>query len=301
MKPNWKEDYLFRFATGWYQQPPFYRELRDMEGNLHTDLKAQKSIHLVAGFEHTDSMWNRPFRMVGEVYYKVLSDLIPYVVDNVHIRYLPEYRSHGYAVGVDFKMNGQFVPDAESWVSVSIMQTREDIEGDFYYLYFNSDGDTIRPNTINNVAVDSLRIEPGYIPRPTDQRVNVSLFFQDYLPQNPSYKMHLSLVFGSRLPFGPPNSDKYKQTRRMSPYRRVDIGFSKQIIGYLDPDPEKPVKARKNLKFIRNAWLSLEVFNLLNINNTVSYIWVTDVENNRYAVPNYLTKRQLNLKLLVEF
>lgn len=299
MKPNWKEDYLFRFATGWYQQPPFYRELRDMEGNLHTDLKAQKSIHFVAGFEHTDSMWNRPFRMVGEVYYKALSDLIPYVVDNVHIRYLPEYRSHGYAVGVDFKMNGQFVPDAESWVSVSIMQTREDIEGDYYYIYYNSDGDTIRPNTINNIAVDSLRIEPGYIPRPTDQRVNVSLFFQDYLPKNPSYKMHLSLVFGTKLPFGPPDSDKYKQTLRMSPYRRVDIGFSKQIVGYLDPD--KPAKVRKNLKFIRNAWLSLEVFNLLNINNTVSYIWVTDVENNRYAVPNYLTKRQLNLKLLVEF
>jgi len=299
MKPNWDRNYLFRFATGMYQQPPFYRELRDMRGNLHTDVKAQQSIHFVAGFEHTDSLWDRPFRVVGEVYYKALSNMIPYVIDNVRIRYLPEYRSHGYATGIDLKMNGQFVPDAESWVSISIMQTREDIEGDFYNIYLNSDGDTINSASINNVAVDSIRIEPGYIPRPADQRVNVSLFFQDYLPNNPSYKMHLSLVFGTGLPFGPPNSDKYKQTLRMPPYRRVDIGFSKQLAGYQHPD--KPAKVPRNLKFIRNAWLSLEIFNLLNINNTVSYIWVTDVENNRYAVPNYLTKRQLNLKLLVEF
>jgi len=299
MRPNWKRNYSFRLASGVYQQPPFYRELRDFGGNLHPDVKAQRSIHYVAGFEHTDSLWNRPFKVVGEVYYKSLSNMIPYVVDNVRIRYLPQFTSHGYAAGIDFKMNGQFVADAESWVSVSIMQTREDIEGDYYFNYYNSDGELITSASTNNIAVDSTRIEPGYIPRPTDQRVNVSLFFQDYLPQNPSYKMHLSLVFGTGLPFGPPNSDKYKHTLRMPPYRRVDIGFSKQLVGYVNPD--KPAKAVRNLKFIRNAWISLEIFNLLNINNTASYIWVTDVENNRYAVPNYLTKRQLNLKLLVEF
>ncbi len=303
MTPNWARHYMFRLASGYYQQPPFYRELRDMDGNLHTDVKAQRSIHFVAGFEHTDSLWKRPFRVVGEIYYKVLDQMIPYVVDNVRIRYLPQYTSHGYATGIDFKMNGQFVADAESWVSISIMQTREDIESDYYYKYYNSEGEEIISGyTINNVAVDSTRFEPGYIPRPADQRVNVSLFFQDYLPQNPSYKMHMSLVFGTGLPFGPPNSDKYKQTLRMPPYRRVDIGFSKQLIGYVNrKSSEESQKARKNLKFIRNAWLSLEIFNLLNINNTVSYIWVTDVTARRYAVPNYLTSRQLNLKLLVDF
>jgi len=303
MTPNWNRHYMFRLASGYYQQPPFYRELRDMTGNLHTDVKAQKSIHFVAGFEHTDSLWKRPFRIVGEIYYKILDQMIPYVVDNVRIRYLPEYTSHGYATGIDFKMNGQFVADAESWVSVSIMQTREDIDGDYYYKYYNSDGEEIISGyTYNNIAVDSVRFEPGYIPRPADQRVNVSLFFQDYLPQNPSYKMHMSLVFGTGLPFGPPNSDKYKQTLRMPPYRRVDIGFSKQLIGYINPQKSTESQtARKNMKFIRNAWLSLEIFNLLNINNTVSYIWVTDVTARRYAVPNYLTSRQLNLKLLVDF
>lgn len=299
IKPNWNRNYLFRFATGMYQQPPFYRELRDMGGNLHTNLKAQQSIHFVAGFEHTDSLWKRPFRVVGEVYYKALNNMIPYVVDNVRIRYLPEYKSHGYATGVDIKMNGQFVQDAESWVSISFMQTREDIEGDYYHLYINSDGEVINAASVNRIVVDSIRIEPGYIPRPTDQRVNVSLFFQDYLPNNPSYKMHLSLVFGTGLPFGPPNSEKYKQTLRMPPYRRVDIGFSKQIAGFKPSDKQK--HEPRNLKFIRNAWLSLEIFNLLNINNTVSYIWITDVENNRHAVPNYLTRRQLNFKLFIEF
>lgn len=295
--PDWKRKYSFRLATGFYQQPPFYRELRDMQGVLHTDVKAQKSIHFVAGFEHTDSLWQRPFRVVGELYYKKLSNMIPYVVDNVRIRYLPDLKSNGYAVGLDFKMNGQFVPDAESWVSVSIMQTREDIEDDYYYEYYDADGNIVASTDIT--VADSARFEPGYIPRPADQRVNVSLFFQDYLPKNPTYKMHLSLVFGTGLPFGPPDSDKYKHTLRMPPYRRVDIGFSKQLAGHATRKDK--VEDRRSFRFVRNAWISLEVFNLLNINNTVSYIWVTDVEANRYAVPNYLTKRQLNLKLLVDF
>lgn len=295
-KPNWNKDFSFRLATGVYQQPPFYRELRDFSGKLHKNVKAQQSIHFVLGAEHVNTLWNRPCKVAGEVYYKALNNMIPYVIDNVRIKYLPQYTSRGYATGLDLKLNGQFVSDAESWVSISIMKTQEDINGDYYYLYFNANGDTIRPTTIDKVAVDSLKVEPGFIPRPTDQRFNISLFFQDYLPKNPSYKMHLSLVFGTGLPFGFPNEKIITNSFRMPAYRRVDIGFSKQLIGH-----KNEPKGRKNLKFIKNAWVSLEVFNLLNINNTASYIWVRDVENNSYAVPNYLTSRQLNLRLLADF
>lgn len=298
--PNWDREFLFRLATGLYQQPPFYRELRDLTGNLHTDVKAQKSLHFVAGMEYDFEAWERPFRLVAEAYYKNLYDLVPYIVDNVRIRYLPDYTSHGYAYGFDLKLNGEFVEDAESWISIGILNTQEDIEGDYYMEYYNAAGEEIISGyTIDQVAVDSTRFEPGYIRRPADQRVNVSIFFQDYLPQNPSYKMHMSLVFGSRLPFGPPGADKYLHVLKMPPYRRVDIGFSKQLVGY--QDPKKPIRERKNFKFIRNAWISLEIFNLLQNNNTVSYIWVTDVSNRQYAVPNYLTPRQLNMKLLVQF
>lgn len=154
----------------------------------------------------------------------------------------------------------------------------EDIKDDFY---INSEG---------------KRIEPGYIPRPTDQRVNFSLFFQDYLPRNPTYKMHLNLLFGSGLTFGPPNSPRYKQTLRIPPYRRVDIGFSKEIIGDNSPLRERPV-----FRHFKSLWASLEVFNLLQVNNTVSYIWISDVRNRQYAIPNYLTPRQLNIKLQATF
>lgn len=298
--PKWEREFLFRIASGYYQQPPFYRELRDMSGNLHTDIKAQKSIHFLTGMEYDFEAWDRPFRLVAEAYYKNLYDLIPYIVDNVRIRYLPEYTSHGYAYGFDLKLNGEFVEDAESWISIGILNSKEDIEGDYYMEYYNAAGEEIIPGyTIDQVAVDSTRFEPGYIRRPADQRVNVSIFFQDYLPQNPSYKMHMSLVFGTRLPFGPPGTDKYLHVLKMPPYRRVDIGFSKQLVGYQYPN--KPIKERKTFKFIRNAWISLEIFNLLQNNNTVSYIWVTDVNNRQYAVPNYLTPRQLNIKLLVQF
>ena len=296
-KPDWKKDILFRFSTGVYSQPPFYRELRDIEGNINPDVKAQTSIHFVLGSDWNFIAWSRPFKFVTEIYYKYLDNLIPYEVDNVRIKYYANNNAHGYATGIDMKVNGEFVRGIESWVSLSIMKTEEDIEDDFYYDYYNSDGVLIIPGyTFNNVAVDSVRFEPGYIPRPTDQRVNFCLYFQDYLPRNPSYKMHLNLVFGSSLPFGPPDSEKFKHTLRMPPYRRVDIGFSKEIIG------ENTIFSHKNpLKYFKSLWITLEVFNLLQVNNTISYLWVTDVTNRKYAVPNYLTPRQLNIKLIANF
>ncbi len=296
IKPNrWKKDMVFRFSTGFYYQPPFYRELRDLQGNINTDIQAQRSIHFVAGMDWNFTAWSRPFKFSTEIYYKYLDNLIPYEVDNVRIRYYAKNIAHGYATGIDFKVNGEFVKGIESWASLSVMETKEDIEGDFYWEYFDEDGQMITPSP-DNPAFDSTKTEPGYIPRPTDQRVNFSLFFQDYLPNNPTYKMHLKLVFGSSLPFGPPNSEKYQHTLRIPPYRRVDIGFSKQIIG--ENTQHKP---NSFFRFFESLWITAEVFNLLQISNTVSYLWVKDVNNRLYAVPNYLTPRQLNVRLIATF
>ena len=295
--PNWTKDILFRFSAGYYYQPPFYRELRDFNGQINYDIKAQKSIHFVAGMDWNMQIWGRPFKFVTEVYYKDMDDLIPYEVDNVRIRYYSNERAKGYATGIDFKINGEFVKGIESWASMSFMKTEEDIYGDFYYNYFDAEGEKIGSGPAEDPeAAVNEKVEPGYIPRPTDQRFRFSMFFQDYLPMNPTYKMHLAFYYGSSLPFGPPNSERYKQTLRMPPYRRVDIGFSKQIIG-----DHTRFNNKNPLHHLKSMWISLEVFNLLQVNNTISYIWVTDITGNQYAVPNYLTPRQLNLKLVVRF
>lgn len=295
--PNWKNDLLFRLAAGYYFQPPFYRELRDFSGNLVPEQAAQKSIHFVAGTDWNLTIWSRPFKFTTEVYYKILDDLIPYEVDNVRIRYYANERAKGYATGLDMKINGEFVPGVESWASMSFMKTEEDVYGDYYFEYYNEEGVRVGTGPEENPdAALNKKVEPGYIPRPTDQRFRFSMFFQDYLPMNPTYKMHLALYYGSSLPFGPPKSARYQQTLRMPPYRRVDIGFSKQIIG-------ERVTFPKSNPFMRvsSLWVSLEVFNLLQVNNTISYIWVTDVSGVQYAVPNYLTPRQLNIKLVAQF
>ena len=296
-KPLWQRDVVFRFSTGYYYQPPFYKELRDLEGELNPDIRAQKSIHFVAGMDINFLAWGRPFKFTTEAYYKYLDDLIPYIVDNVRIRYLAENNAHGYATGIDFKVNGEFIQGTESWMSLSFLKTEEDIEDDYYYDYYNESGEKIIPGyTLDQTPTDSVRYEPGYIPRPSDQRVSFAIFFQDYLPLIPTLKAHLTLIFGTGLPFGAPDSPRYTHTLRYPPYRRVDLGFSKLLIG------EKTTFKDKNpLRYIDNAWISLEVFNLLQISNTVSYIWVKDINNRQYAVPNYLTPRQLNLKLIVEF
>ena len=276
--PDWKHDIVFRLSSGLYYQPAFYREMKNVDGTLNDDQDAQVSVHVVGASDWNFKIWNRPFKFVAEVYYKYLDKLVPYFIDNVRIRYYAFEQSHGYSTGIDLKLNGEFVKGIESWASISFMSTQEDIYGDFYY---DRDGN---------------RVEPGYIPRPTDQRVNFSLFFQDYLPKNPTYKMSLTLIFGSSLPFGPPDSPKYQHVLRMPPYRRVDIGFSKEIIGgHTKFSPKNPFRVFESL------WITAEVLNLLQTNNTVSYVWVTDIYGRQYAVPNYLTPRQLNVKLIANF
>jgi hypothetical protein len=299
LKPNWKKDFLFRFSSGFYYQPPFYRELRNFNGTLNKNIKAQQSIHFVLGSDRNFKAWNRPFKWTTELYYKILNNVIPYELDNVRIRYYAKNNAKAYATGIDFKINGEFVKGVDSWASLSVMQTKEDVLDDYYVDYYNSDGEKIIPGySINNIATDSVITKPGYIPRPTDQRVNFSLFFQDYVPMVPSLKMYLTLYFGSSLPFGPPSYERYKDTLRMPPYRRVDLGFSYDLL----KEGKQWKEGSKNpFRKFKSIWASIEVFNLLQINNTISYLWVKDVTNRTYAVPNYLTSRQLNLKLHFEF
>ena len=275
--PLWEKDIVFRAASGIYYQSPFYKELRTPEGTLNSNIKAQKSTHYVIGADYLFYSWGRPFKWITEVYYKNLENLIPYKVYNVRTQYLANDLSNGYAKGIDMKINGEFVSGVESWASLSVMKTEEDIVGDYI---INADGSTS---------------EAGFIPRPTDQRVNFSMFFQDYIPGNPNYKMHLNMVYGTGLSFGPPNSEKHQDVLRIPDYRRVDIGFSAVL-----KDENKKSRI-KWLNAFNSIWVSAEVFNLLDINNTVSYLWVADVSGRQYAVPNYLTARQLNAKLILSF
>lgn len=265
--PEWKQDISFRFATGWYHQPAFFKELINPEGEIETNNKAQRSFQVLLGSDYIFTAWNRPFRFSSEAYYKHMTSLVPYQIDNVRIRYLPDQLANGYAAGLDMKINGEFVSGVQSWASLSVMKTQENIEGDGH----------------------------GYIPRPTDQRFNFSLYFQDYLPGNPTWKMYMSAFYGSRLPIGPPRSERWQDTFRMPPYRRVDMGISKVLISQSSPGTGKV------LEYIDDLSLSLEVFNLLNINNTVSYFWVTSNWGDMYAVPNYLTSRKINLKIAITF
>ena len=275
--PIWEKDVVFRAASGIYYQSPFYKELRTPEGTLNSNIKAQKSTHYVLAADYLFYKWGRPFKWITEVYYKDLENLIPYKVDNVRIQYLANDLSNGYATGIDIKVNGEFVPGVESWASLSVMKTAEDIVGD------------------TKIDANGNTVEAGFIPRPTDQRVNFSMFFQDYIPGKPKYKMHLNLIYGTGLPFGPPNGEKHQDILRIPNYRRVDIGFSAVL---------KAADKKSKLKWLNtfnSIWVSAEVFNLLDINNTVSYLWVADVSGREYAVPNYLTARQLNAKFIFTF
>ncbi len=296
-KPNWKRNITFKAAGGLYDQPPFYREMRGFDGKINSNIKAQTSAHAVVGSDWTFKAWGRPMRFIAEGYYKYLDHLIPYEVNDVRITYFGSNLSHGYAYGLDLKLNGQIVKGVESWANLSIMRTKEDLYNDNYYLYLNSAGDTIIPGyTYNNVRKDSILQTPGYIPRPTDQLVTFALYFQDYLPVLPDCKMNLGLIFGSGLPFGPPTHERYKAIFRMPPYRRVDIGFSYQII-----KPEKPLRDSNPFHFMKSLWVGVEVYNLLQVQNTLSYYWVKDVTGRSYAIPNYLTNRQLSLRMIVHF
>lgn len=293
-----KRDVVLKFSAGIYYQPPFYKELRGLFGVINEDIQSQQSIHFVLGYDQNFKIWDRPFKFISEIYYKDLNNIIPYELDNVRLRYFGTNNSNGYAAGIDFKLNGELIEGVESWASLSFSGTEEDLTDDFYFVNYNSDGEVIIPGvSANNEIVSSEKIYPGFIPRPTDRRVNFSMLFQDELPNNDSYKVQLSLFYGTGLPFGPPSFNRWEDVQRLPAYRRVDVGFIKQLIDTRTKF-KNPNSAFANLK---EAWIALEVFNLLDVNNTIAKTWIQDIRGRYYAIPNFLTTRRVNLKFLVRF
>jgi hypothetical protein len=285
IKPNkWKKDFAFKLAGGIYYQPPFYKEHRKPDGVLNLDLKSQKSYHILAGMTY-DFYWrnisDKKIRLIAEMYYKKLDNLVSYDYDNVRIVYSGINNSSGYIAGMDLRINGEFVPDAESWINISIMQAREKING-IQHLKWK---DTVLVNT-------------EYVPLPTDRLVNVAFFFQDYLRNNKNFKVHFALNVGTGLPFGFKGDNiELRNNYRFSPYRRVDVGFS-----YLLWDNSRKTSSPLHpLRFTKNTWVSFEVFNILGINNQSSVNWVRTITGGYYAIKNTLTSRRLNLRFRVEF
>lgn len=284
-------DVVFNLAGGWYYQPPFYREMRGLDGLLNPEVRAQRALHAMLGIDYRFNWWNRPFVLAAEAYYKDLDALIPYEVENVRLRYHARNHAVGYATGLDIMLNGEFIEGIQSWMRMSVLKTEEDLLDDDYYDYYNDGGRLIIPGyTFDQVATDSTLQSPGYIPRPTDQRVSISMLFQDEMPRSPEYKVLVSLYYGTGLPFGPPDFDRYKDVLRLPAYRRVDIGFSRDLFTGREENERK-----------RTGFIALEVFNILDIRNTINHVWIQDVTGRNYAIPNYLTGRRLNLKVALNF
>jgi hypothetical protein len=298
-KPETKRDVVIRASAGLYQQPPFYREMRNLDGVVNLNLRAQKSVHIVAGTDFNFQLWKRNFKFISEVYYKYLYDQVPYEFDNVLIRYFGENRSTGYSTGIDLRLHGEFVKDADSYISISIMSSKEDLRGDQYTAYYDSTGAQVFPTGRNRiVAVDSQTIYPGMIPRPTDQRVKFAMYFEDYIPRVKSLRVHLNLIVATGLPFGPPDGERYRDVLRIPPYRRLDIGFS----ALLFDRKKRELKNPKNfMRHFESIWATAEVWNLLGVDNTISFLWIKDTNNTVWAVPNVLSARRFNVRLVVKF
>lgn len=285
----------FRFAAGLYYQPPFYREFRTFTGGLNPNVLSQKSLHIVFGGDYNFYMWGRtkPFKLSGEAYYKYLWDVNPYEIENVRTRYYADNIAKGYAVGFDANLHGEFVPGIESFFKIGVLSTKEDILNDYYWNYYNKEGELISSQSTDKKAVDSVEIFPGYIRRPSDQHLNMAILLQDHMPGLERFTVQMGLNFGSRLPYGPPDFTRYKDTLTMKSYFRVDIGLSYDLLYFKDRIKDKWYGK------LSDAIVSFEVFNLLGINNVLSKQWIQDVEGKYYSVPNYLTQRRFNLKVIV--
>ncbi len=258
--PEWKRDIVLRMAAGIYVQPAFYREFRGNDGRLNEDLRAQKSFHWIAGMDYDFTWWGRDFKFIAEAYYKRMWDVVAYDVDNVKIRYYANNDTRAYATGLDFRISGEFIEGTESWFSLGILSTREDLGFD----------------------------DRGYIRRPTDQRVNAAIVFEDHLPNNPLFRANLSFLFGSGLPFGPPNDLENRNAFDGESYRRVDIGFSRLF--FLSKSDR-----------LRQLTVSAEILNLFGSDNPISYLFIEDVNGMKFAVPNSLSARFLNVKATLRF
>lgn len=266
--PSFNKNVTLRLATGVYYQAPFFKELRDTTNtngittvSLNNKIKSQKSIHLIAGMDYRFNVANRPFKFSADAYYKILSNLIPYSVNNVKVVYDGRNEASGHAAGIDFKLYGEFVPNTNSWITLSLMNTKMNIQG-------------------------------YSVPLPTDQRYAINLFYTDYFPGTDKWKMSLSLSYADGLPFSTPHNEYGRSSFRAPAYKRADIGMSYRLLS--NANKEKP-------NVFKNIWLGIECLNLFGINNVNSYYWITDVTNQQYAVPNYLSGRLLNTKITFEF
>lgn len=266
LKPKWQKDMLFRLSGGMYAQPPFYRELRDYDGVVQTNVDAQKSLHIVLSNDYSFKMWTRPFKLISEAYYKYNTDVNTYTIDNVRIRYRANNDAVAYTYGFDARLNGEFVPGTESWFSFGYLKTEEN------------------------------QNDRGYIARPTDQRLKFGLLFQDYMPKLPNVKVYLNLVYNTGLPGGSPSyADPYAYQLRLNDYRRADAGFS-----YVFKD-ERLTSSKKWLGPFKELSLGLEIYNMFNNQNSITNTWVRDVYTKRqYGIPNYLTTRVFNVKLIAK-
>ncbi|MGN6340167.1 MAG: TonB-dependent receptor [Ginsengibacter sp.] len=295
-KPDWKPDIVFKAAAGVYDQPPFYREMRRPDGTINTNLKSQKSIQYVAGFDYNLTAGTKPVRLTTEIYYKSLTDVDPYDINNLQVSYFGENNASAYATGIEARLFTELVKDAESWFSIGISQSKENIENDFYYVYKNKEGEIIGAQTNDQVAADSIKTNIGWIRRPSDRRLTMGLFLQDYLSTNKNFKVHLNLIYGSNMSFNIPNSMKYRNALIIEPYIRADIGFSALLLS------EKSLRrSHSPFRGFDNIWASLEVFNLIDRANTISYQLIKDFANNTFSIPTRLTPRLINFKLLARF
>ena len=287
-----------RISSGMFYQPPFYREFRTFDGKLNTSVRSQKSIHVVAGGDFNFNMWERdvPFKFSAEAFYKYMWDVNPYEVDNVRTRYYAENSAVAYAYGIDMNVHGEFVPGIQSFFKLGLLSTKEDVLTDSYNEYYNQSGEKIIFGfSEDQVVVDSATIYPGFIPRPTDQLLNLAVLFQDRMPGFERFSAQLGLLFNSRLPYGPPDFERYKDTLRQKSYFRVDLGLSYDFLY------SKKSKETRFGRTFSDALISFEVFNLMGVNNVLSKQWIQDVEGKYYAIPNYLTQRRFNLKLILRF
>ena len=296
-KPNWKKNVVFKVAAGVYDQPPFYRELRRYDGTVNSNVKAQKSYQGVIGMDYSfTGSAGRPFRITSEAYYKKITDVDAYDIDNVKIRYFGNNDAKAYAVGLETRLYGQLVKDAESWLSIGIMRTKEDLNNDHYYTYKNAAGEVITSSSTDQVPVDSTRYDVGYVRRPTDRLITVGMYLEDYLATNKNFKVHLNIIYGSNMSYNIPNNAKYRNALTIEPYIRVDVGFSALLLS------EKNLRrSHSPFKDFENIWASLEIFNLIDRSNTISYQLIKDFANNVFSIPNRLTPRLLNLKLVARF
>ena len=295
--PDWKRDIIFKLAGGMYNQPPFYREMRTKNGSLNTTVKAQKSWQATGGFDYNFLGWEkRPFKLNVEAYYKNLWDVNVYDVENVEIIYAANNAAKALTTGIDIRLAGELVKGAESWLSIGFMRSRENLDNDVFYRYLNAAGEEITSASEDKVIADSSLTQVGWLRRPSDRLMTLGLFLEDYLSTNENFKVHVNMIYGSNLPYNISGNVRYRNALEIPAYFRCDLGFSVLLLS--DKSVRRSLSPFRNLK---DAWVSAEIFNLFNRSNTISYQMIKDFSNTSFAIPNRLTPRLVNFKLVARF